>query len=146
MAKKRIIIILFIIVFIFLVRQAQSIDAPIQEGSGWPNKIEYKAEGLKDPFEEEKIEINEQLQIETKPLPSLQIQGIVWGGGFPQAIINNKVVKVGDRIDEVQIINITESGITVLFENLKYDLSVPSAVMREGRKKDPKGGKDEELF
>lgn len=146
MTKKRIIIILFIIVFIFLVRQTQSIDGPIQEGSAGFNKIEYKAEGLKDPFQEEKIEIKEEpeVQIETKPLPGLQIQGIVWGGAFPQAIINNKVVKIGDTIDQLQIIDIAKSGIIVLFENRKYNLSVPSASNLESP--NSKGGKDEEQF
>jgi len=143
MAKKKIIVILLIIVFVFIVKQVQSIEAPTQEGAPGPNKIEYKAEGLKDPFQEEKIEAKEQ-GIAAKPLPALQIQGLVWGGSFPQAIINNKVVKVGDRIDEVQIIDITDTGITVLFENIKYNLSVSSAVMRQDRKKNPEGGKDEE--
>ena len=146
MTKKRIIIILFIIVFIFLVRQTQSIDGPVPEGSAGFNKIEYKAEGLKDPFQEEKIEIKEEpeVQIETKPLPGVQIQGIVWGGAFPQAIINNKVVKIGDTIGQLQIIDIAKSGITVLFENRKYNLSVPSAPTQKSP--NPKGGKHEEQY
>lgn len=146
MAKKRTIIILFIIVFIFLAGQTQSIDEPIQGQAAEPDKIEYKAEDSRDPFQEEKIEIEEALEtdIEAKPLPNLEVQGIVWGGAFPQAIINNKVVKIGDRIDEVKVIDIAKSRVTVLFENRKYNLSAPLA---PGEKSpDPKGGKDEALF
>ena len=143
MTKKRIIIILFIIVFIFLSRQTQSIGGPIQEGSGWPNKIEYEAQGLKDPFQEEKIVIKKEV-IEIKPLPSLQIQGIVWGGAVPQAIINNKVVKIGDTIGQVRIIDITRGSVTVLFENRKYNLSATS--ISNLKNPNPKGEKDEKLF
>lgn len=151
MTKKRIIIILFIIVFIFLVRQSQSIDEPIQGGSAAGfNKIEYKAEGLKDPFQEEKIEIKEEaeVQIETKPLPDLQIQGIVWGGAFPQAIINNKVVKIGDTIEEARIMEIKKEGITVYFGNRKHILPSPAIIKLQSSQKKPgdfnlKGGKYE---
>jgi len=105
-------------------------EATASEDSQGANKIEYKSEDLKDPFQEEKIEIKEQpqVEIEIKPLPSLQIQGIVWGGGFPQAIINNKVVRVGDTIEEVRITDINKSGVTVFSGNRQYNLSTSSPI------------------
>jgi len=102
-------------------------------GSQEANKIEYKAEGLKDPFQEEEIEAPG-----IRALPSMTIQGIVWGGSFPQAIINNKVVRVGDTIEGVEITDIDKNRVTVLFENQKYTLSVSSPVSsREPWKENP---------
>jgi len=111
-------------------KTAKATETMAPEGYQEANKIEYKSEDLRDPFQEEKIEIKEEpeVQIETKPLPSLQIQGIVWGGGFPQAIINNKVVKVGDTIEGVRITDINKSGVTVFFGNRQYNLSVSSPI------------------
>jgi len=133
MTKKRIIITLFSIVFVFLAGQTRSVDDPVREQTVGSDKIEYKAEDLRDPFQEEKIEIEEapEAQIEARPLPELQIQGIVWGGAFPQAIINNKVVKIGDKIDEVVVIDIAKSGVTILFEKRKYNLSAPLAPVQK---------------
>jgi len=93
-------------------------------------RMEYKASDLKDPFQSPKEEKQQvaQVKAQEKPLPQLVIQGIVWGGSFPQAIINNKVVKIGDTIEEVRIIDIKNDGVTVSFENRTYDLSSPAAV------------------
>ena len=115
---------------VFSIKTAEAAETMAPEGYPEANKIEYKSEELRDPFQEEEIEIEEQpqVQIETKPLPSLQIQGIVWGGGFPQAIINNKVMRVGDTIEGVRITDINKNGVTVFFENQKYTLSVSSPV------------------
>ena len=115
---------------VFSIKTAKAAETMAPEGYQEANKIEYKSEDLRDPFQEEKIEIEEQpqVQIETKPLPSLQIQGIVWGGGFPQAIINNKVVRVGDTIEEVRITDINKSGVTVFSGNWQYNLSTYSPI------------------
>jgi len=117
--------------------EAQEATAP--EGHKETSKIEYKSEDLKDPFKEEKIEIKEepQVEIETKPLPALQIQGIVWGGSLLQAIINNKVVRVGDTIEEVRITDINKNGVTVFFENRQYNLSTVSPAILQDLKKNP---------
>jgi len=97
-----------------------------------PN-IVYKSERLRDPFQSylEKKEspvvtpqIPEPEPIEV-PLPDLELQGLFWGGKFPQAIINNKVVKETDMIGQVKIISINKDGVTVLFTNREYKLSAP---------------------
>jgi hypothetical protein len=134
---KRIIIVLSVIIFIFLLSKSESIEELTLAETASSNKIEYKAENLTDPFQEEKIEIEKEPQTEeVKPLPPLTIQGIIWGGAFPQAIINNKVVKIGDTIGEVRIIDISKNGISVLFGNHKYNLSVPSASEAQSLKKE----------
>lgn len=51
------------------------------------------------------------------PLPNIVISGIIWDADHPQAIINGKVVGIGDTVSEVTITNIQKSGINGLFHN-----------------------------
>jgi len=93
-------------------------------------KVEYKAQNLRDPFQplltQEK---NSQADVQqVKTLPTVNIQGVIWGGIFPQAIIDEKVVKKGDMVGEMRIVEIGKEGITVLFDNKEYVLS-PSVGM-----------------
>lgn len=97
-------------------------------------KIEYKSETLRDPFRGLKIEAEPKQKGEPKPLPTLTVQGIVWGGNFPQAIINNRVVRIGDTVDGAQVVDISKDNIIVEFEGRKYNLSSPIQ---------SQGGKDE---
>ena len=94
--------------------------------------VEYKAEGSRDPFQPldkkiiEPVEVAVPQQPEQEvPLPALNISAIVWGGIFPQAIINEKVVKPGDSIEGVNIVDINKTGITVSFTNRIYNLPSP---------------------
>ncbi|MDD5596018.1 MAG: hypothetical protein PHY94_07255 [Candidatus Omnitrophica bacterium] len=109
-------------------------------------KVEYHAEGARDPFKPLKIEVEEVTEEETtQTLPDLKIQGVVWGGSLPQAIINNKVVKVGDTIEKAKIIDINKDGITVLFSGRKYNIYSPAATyLQEAKKKKTKGGTKDE--
>lgn len=112
--------------------------------------IEYKAEGSRDPFEsylkkEEVLQGQPQQEgtAPSPPPPALTVQGIIWGGRFPQAIINNKIVKVGDTIEEARILDINKDGVTVFFGNRKYNLLSPAAANLQILEKEPKGGKHE---
>jgi hypothetical protein len=90
---------------------------------------QYKAELLRDPFLNpfaEKKVVKEETGEPTKPLPSLTVQGVIWGGLFPQAIINNRVVKEGDNIDGVLISKISQEGITASYGGVPFDLSSPA--------------------
>lgn len=95
--------------------------------------IEYTAEKLRDPFQGVKIEKEEKASEITTPTalpPSLTIQGLVWGGSFPQAIINNKVFKVGDMIEGCRIIDINKGGVTIFFGGRQYNINAPAAANR----------------
>ncbi len=59
---------------------------------------------------EEKLEI---------PLPKLTIEGIIWNSDMPQAIVDGRVVRIGDVIKNVEIVNIEKRGITVNFNGEK---------------------------
>ncbi|MFH1201947.1 MAG: hypothetical protein V1674_03535 [Candidatus Omnitrophota bacterium] len=54
--------------------------------------------------------------------PKLNIQGLVWGAKFPQAIIENKVVKIGDKIDESEIVEIKKDGIVITYKGKLFTL------------------------
>lgn len=98
--------------------------------------VEYKAKEFRSPFfspfhikvEPQAAQEKAAQAIEQeKPLPALKVQGIIWGGIFPQAIINDKVVKIGDTIEGVRILSVDKEGIAVFFEERKYSLPSPAA-------------------
>ena len=111
-------------------------------------KVEYAAEGLRDPFkgyEEKKGEAIGPGEIGSVSPPALNIQGMVWGGDIHQAIINNTVVKEGDTIEEAKIIKIEKEGITILYRNQLFNLSSPgmSSLQSLPKNEQSEGGKYE---
>lgn len=115
-------------------------------------KVEdYKGEGLRNPFKDYFDTMPPPVaQDETGspnvpigPLPTLQVQGIILGPRLKQAIVNNKIVKVGDTIEGAQITTIEKDGVTLFFGNRTYNLSSPAAGILQESKKKPEGGSDE---
>lgn len=47
------------------------------------------------------------------PLPDLKIAGVVWNTDRPQAIVDGKIVGIGDTVSGVNIVNIEKTGITI---------------------------------
>jgi len=95
-------------------------------------KVDYNAESFRDPFQgvviEEKAPEEAGMGMGREiPLPALSIQGLIWGGKFPQAIINNKVVKAGDTIEGVRIISIEKEGVTAFYEGRQFMLPSPAS-------------------
>lgn len=98
-------------------------------------QIKYKSADLRDPFISEMAEKEEEksltgqgedeLNKPTFDLNALNVQGIIWGGKIPQAIINNKVLSVGSLINEAEILSIDKTGITVSFAGEIFNLSAP---------------------
>ena len=56
-------------------------------------------------------------------LPLLKLQGILWGEK-PQAIINRKVLSVGDRIEEAEVTSVTPDGVTLSFNGQEINLTL----------------------
>ncbi len=117
--------------------------------------IEYSSGDLRDPFgdlfqlaierekkrKEESIQAPQETVEPEKPLPSLdkfQVQGVVWGGKFPQAIINNKIFGVGDSIEGVEITSIDKKGVTLNFAGRMATLVTPgnAPVLKKGVKEE----------
>ena len=57
-----------------------------------------------------------------RPLPNVTINGIIWNSNRPQAIINGRIVDIGDTISEIQIIDIQKTGIDGLFDGKNVTL------------------------
>lgn len=107
-------------------------------------KVEYSAPLDKDPFiikqaKDETAEKPSEVEIEIT-LPDLKIQGIVWGGENPQAIINQKVCNIGSVIDDVHIVDINKNGVDIFFRGRKFSIPAPAAAYATEVKDIPKGG------
>lgn len=95
--------------------------------------VEYRADKLRDPFrtylkKEEPKEVPQEITL-VKPkldLEKLNVQGIIWGGKIPQAIINNKVLTIGDLIEGAEILSIEKKGITLSYSGAIFDLIAPA--------------------
>ena len=91
-------------------------------------KLEYTATGLRDPFQLAAFQTKSDKgkdtvkAVVTKSFPKLTLQGIIWGSSLPQAIINNKVIRVGDTLESVDIVDIGKEGVIVLFAGTEYKL------------------------
>jgi len=48
-------------------------------------------------------------------LPEWELQGIFWGGAQPQALINRKILSVGDKIEEAEVVSITKERVVLSF-------------------------------
>lgn len=96
-------------------------------------EFEYNAESFNDPFADylpkhvvaaaEKTGISEET---LERLRNLQVQGIIWGSDLPQAIISNRVVKVGDTLEGGRVSAISKEGVTVVIEDREFKLGSPS--------------------
>ena len=119
------------------------------EESTFKPEISYTAEKFRDPFTNPvRAEIlnsheGSDPNVPEIPLPPMQVQGIFWGGKFPQAIINDKIVKVGETIEGAQVVAIEKDLVTVFFGDKKFDLPSPASnnLAASSNKKDgQKGG------
>lgn len=95
-------------------------------------EVVYSADALKDPFLTaipQELETVSMDQEEIK-LPELIMQGLIFGPKFPQVIINNKVLKVGEQISDVTITAISKNEVSVLFNHKYYTLATPATVVK----------------
>lgn len=102
--------------------------------------VEYIASGLRDPFEnqlpqpepiivEKPASASETPQEPVRP-PEFTVEGIVSGGPIPQAVIQDKVVRIGDTVEEALITNITKEGVEVTYEGETFVIPAPSKVVK----------------
>ena len=102
--------------------------------------VQYTADKFKNPFEGftgEAIARPEEVA-----LPNIVVQGVITGGSFPQAIINGKVVKIGDTVIEgIKIVNIEKNGITIFYGDKQVKIAAPgvAAIPKKTQEK-PQGG------
>lgn len=102
-------------------------------------QLDYNAYDFRDPFEsylpketvqelsqEERELMEQEAEKQGKPLPAFNIQGIIWGGKLKQAIINNRVLKIGDEIEGAKIVAIEKEGITFLYDKQEHQVPAPA--------------------
>ena len=101
-----------------------------------PN-IEYKADGLRNPFEQPSVlsESEGTGSSGEKAMPKLVVHGIIWGSSLPQAIINNKEVKVGDTVEGADVVDISKEGVIILFAGIEHKLSTAPAMGQQDKVK-----------
>jgi hypothetical protein len=58
-------------------------------------------------------------------LKNFHLTGIVWGTNRSQAIINGKVVEVGDSILEAKVMKIDKKGVVLNYKGKLYLLTAP---------------------
>lgn len=56
------------------------------------------------------------------PVPHVTISGIIWNSDRPQAIINGKIVDIGDTILDLKITDIQKSGVEAMFHGKSVTL------------------------
>ena len=106
----------------------------------------YKKGEYRDPFQGLIEESSATRGAVETPMPTLVVQGVVWGTSLPQAIINGQVMKIGDTIEKARIIDITKDGVVIFFGGREHTILSPGMSgmkdLNEKIKKN-KGGEDE---
>ncbi len=69
-------------------------------------------------------------------LPTFTIQGIVWGGVKPQALINQGLCEKGDIIKGAKIADITKEGVTFVYKNKKFIIQPTIKLQKIGQIKE----------
>ncbi len=55
-------------------------------------------------------------------LPRFNVQGMVWQGANPLAIINNRVLKVGDTLNDAKVVNVSKDGVDFLYQGRVFTI------------------------
>jgi len=64
-------------------------------------------------------------------LPTLTIQGLIWGGPKPKAIIDNEVYGVGDIVQGATITEIGPEGITLELQGRTIRVALPQGLAKD---------------
>lgn len=81
---------------------------------------------------EERRRGQEQVEAAAVTPPPLNLQGIFWGDtGEPRAIVNRQILRVGQSIEEAQILRIARNGIQVLYQGKEFFIPLPVASKKE---------------
>ena len=77
-------------------------------------------------------------------LPTFTIQGMVWGGIKPQALINGQLCEKGDTIRGAEITDINKEGVTFVYKDKKFLFSPTVELHKIAEKRDEYGIEEEE--
>lgn len=109
-------------------------------------KVDFVGSVSKKPFYNFlKKEIQKVFKAEEEQVvlaPNLAIQGLIWGGELPLAIIDNRVLKVGDVINGYTIDKIDKNGVVLSVSGKLFKVSPPSLTQVNNAATSQEGGKD----
>lgn len=108
------------------------------------SQTEYTALDMRDPFESQLPQIIEEptkegvTQAVREPVapPQLIVESLIAGGYIPQAIIGGRIYRIGDKVGEPLITDITKEGVEVLYQGQTFLLPAPSKTMQPINKGD----------
>lgn len=72
--------------------------------------VEYTAGDARDPFTSFAREAAKP-DAAGKPEEPFELSGLVWGNAMPQAILNGTIIRVGDKIDSAEVLEISKEGV-----------------------------------
>ena len=105
--------------------------------SGWAAKetrqpVFYLGERYRDPTVSPLSTAAQPIPTEQQVFrfPALEVQGMIWGEMEPRAIVNHQVVKKGDLVEGVEVLEISREGIRVFFKG-KSQLLKPGGKVEE---------------
>lgn len=92
----------------------------------------------RDPFNwptRQRLQLRRQAEAEQDIFADFSLQGIVWSRATPQAVINRRLVAIGDMVDGALVTNITKTKVSLSkngrrhamqFDTLDIDFGSPS--------------------
>ena len=89
----------------------------------------YNTHGKRDPFiplisEDKTIMGRDGWSFISSKLPELKIEGVLFDKIKPLAIINDKIVAIGDNIGNCKIVSITREEIVIRYMNKEYSVKI----------------------
>lgn len=105
-------------------------------GEIFTEEFTYDSHGKKDPFSPPVISAVEKAG--TEVLAGVRIEGIIWDEKKPIAVINDKVVGIGDEISGAKIIDIKQNE--VIFDVNGQMISVKLRIPEGGQTSFKEGG------
>lgn len=108
-------------------------------------QTEYTALDMRDPFESQLPQIIEEKEVVQEAVrqpvvpPALIVESLIAGGYIPQAIIGGKIYRIGDKIGDSLITDITKEGVEILHQGQTFMFDAPSKMMQPINKGDDNG-------
>ncbi len=142
---------IFLLVMVFFVKDAlcQNQLANPKKDSKTDSlrpKVDFVGAISKPPFYNYlKEEMQKVVKVEEERLaaaPNLNIQGLIWGGRFPLAIIESRVLKAGDVISGYTIDKIDKNGVVLSVKGTLFKVCPPSLTQVNNAAKNQEGDKD----
>ncbi|MFA5093444.1 MAG: general secretion pathway protein GspB [Candidatus Omnitrophota bacterium] len=107
-------------------------------------QVTYRSAQLRDPFvsvlTNEAKPANQGLAMEKPKIDpnKFKVQGLIWGSKLPQTIINGTVLRIGDFIEEAEVLEIDKKGVVLSISGQIVNLSAPgqSGIIKDKTKEE----------